>query len=80
MENEVVEGTELDASPKNPSDDGADVEVVAVLLNPKVTPEPASTTLIHVNIRKSILRYLSHQQLASKLLSKMFKLQNSQQL
>jgi len=40
MEKEVVEGTELDASPRNPPDDGADVEVVAVLLNPKVTPKP----------------------------------------
>lgn len=43
MEKEVVEGIELDARPRNPPDDGANVEVVAVLLNPKVTPEPAAT-------------------------------------
>jgi len=36
----VVEAIELDASPRYPPDDGTDVEVAAVLLNPEVIPEP----------------------------------------
>lgn len=39
----MVETTVLDASPRYPPDDGTDVEVVAVLLNPEVIPEPAAT-------------------------------------